>query len=353
MDRSNIIVKSVFGSHLYGTSTPESDQDFKVVFMPTWEQIVLNRVPRIANESTGLAHMKNTNKDKDTEIFSIYEFVRLACDGQTAQMDMLHTPKELLIHTSPIWEEIVANREKFYSKNIVSFCGYAKTQATKYSVKGDRMNCAKKVLDWFNNALTISRATTGYADMPMSDSDLSTFPTDEHIIFHPGTFDPKGNKIMPMYEVCNRKLTVSASLLYNKAIVKKFYDDYGARAKQAATNEGADWKAFSHAFRAVYQAIELFKNGTMTMPRPEAEFLLKVKTGQLEMKNLVPMLDDLLEQANQLRATSTLPEQPDREFWDKFLISKVEQNVVPANKIMMALHKESRKAQQQAIFHPQ
>lgn len=34
------IVKMVFGSFLYGTDTPESDKDYKGVFLPSWEEIL-------------------------------------------------------------------------------------------------------------------------------------------------------------------------------------------------------------------------------------------------------------------------------------------------------------------------
>jgi len=33
------IVEMVFGSHLYGTDTPESDKDYKGVFMPARDDI--------------------------------------------------------------------------------------------------------------------------------------------------------------------------------------------------------------------------------------------------------------------------------------------------------------------------
>ena len=56
MYKQEIIVKTIFGSHLYGTSTPESDNDFKGVFLPSKEQILLNEIPKSINEST-----KNNN----------------------------------------------------------------------------------------------------------------------------------------------------------------------------------------------------------------------------------------------------------------------------------------------------
>jgi len=34
------VVKIKFGSHLYGTTTPSSDMDFKSVFIPTREEIL-------------------------------------------------------------------------------------------------------------------------------------------------------------------------------------------------------------------------------------------------------------------------------------------------------------------------
>ena len=48
----NTIVKLVFGSRLYGTSTPESDKDFKGVFLPSREEILLGKIPKSLTEKT-------------------------------------------------------------------------------------------------------------------------------------------------------------------------------------------------------------------------------------------------------------------------------------------------------------
>ena len=44
MENKNFIIKSVFGSHLYGTDTPESDRDYKGIFIPSMEDCVLNQI---------------------------------------------------------------------------------------------------------------------------------------------------------------------------------------------------------------------------------------------------------------------------------------------------------------------
>ena len=48
-----IIVKMKFGAHLYGTATPDSDMDYKGIFLPTKEELLLGRVPKSYNYSTG------------------------------------------------------------------------------------------------------------------------------------------------------------------------------------------------------------------------------------------------------------------------------------------------------------
>ncbi len=40
----DLIVEMRFGSHLYGTATPQSDLDFKAVYLPAARDILLQRV---------------------------------------------------------------------------------------------------------------------------------------------------------------------------------------------------------------------------------------------------------------------------------------------------------------------
>ena len=40
----NLVVKMKFGSHLYGTSTPLSDIDYKAVYIPEARDIILQRI---------------------------------------------------------------------------------------------------------------------------------------------------------------------------------------------------------------------------------------------------------------------------------------------------------------------
>jgi hypothetical protein len=103
--------------------------------------------PKSHNYSTGKGDSRNTKNDVDTELYSLHYFIKLACDGQTVAMDMLHAPESMILKKSKIWDQIVENKQKFYTKNLKSFIDYARRQASKYGIKGSRINAALQVLE--------------------------------------------------------------------------------------------------------------------------------------------------------------------------------------------------------------
>lgn len=141
------IVKMIFGSHLYGTDTPDSDRDYKGVFLPERNDILLGRIPKHYSVKTKQgSDTRNTPDDVDTEFYSLHYFIELGKAGETAVLDMLHAPPDMLLETSPIWDAIVANRHRFYTRTLKALVGYARRQAAKYGIKGSRLNDVKRVL---------------------------------------------------------------------------------------------------------------------------------------------------------------------------------------------------------------
>ena len=245
-------------------------------------------------------------------MYSLHYFIHLACEGETVALDMLHCPNDMILIKSYIWDQIVSHRRKFYTKNLKAFIGYARRQASKYGIKGSRLNDAQRVLEVFRGVNDAS-GRCKLRDV------WDILPIGEHIIKHP----PNESNIR-MYEVCNRNIGELASIQYATDIVKKFCDAYGERARQAANNEGIDWKAVSHAFRAAYQVKQILTEGTITFPLKEAKELLMIKQGKLDYQTVVaPELDSLIEEVEILSAKSTLPEKVDRKFWDNFIIDTV------------------------------
>lgn len=303
----NIIVKMKFGSHLYGTATPDSDTDYKGIFLPTMPEVLLGRIPKSLQENTKTDDEKNTAQDIDVEIYSLHYFIKLACEGQTVALDMLHAPNNMIAITSPIWKRMVKERHRFYTKNLSAFVGYARKQAAKYGIKGSRLSAVKSVIDF----LELRNVECKLSDV------WEILPGGEHIYKHSAT--PENNDHR-MLEVCGRKLPETAHISYALSVFGKYYANYGARAKQAANNENIDWKAISHAMRAAFQVREILTEGTMRFPLDEAEYLIKVKQGLLDYQTqAAPRLEALMSEVETLSQRSTLPEKVDRIFWDDFI----------------------------------
>jgi len=309
------IVKMKFGSHLYGTNTKDSDTDYKGIFMPSKEQILLGRIPKCYSENTKTGEGKNTSEDIDSEIYSLHYFLELACQGQTVAIDMLYAPDNMILESSEIWKKIVAERKKFITKNMQAFVGYAMRQASKYGIKGSRLAAAKSVLNWIAKNMKSQHIYYEYKLKMFWDE----LPEGEHI--NKG-IDKNGLRI---YEVCGKKIQETVTFDYLLDVMVKFYDSYGARAKQAEQNKGIDWKAVSHAIRAAYQLRDLYINGTIVFPLEQADFIKDIKAGKLDYKKEVaPLLEELISSVRELAEASSYPEKVDRKYWDKFTIEEVE-----------------------------
>ncbi len=304
-DTDTHVVNILVGSHLYGTTTPQSDRDYKGVFLPSKEAILLGRIPKSCATSTSGDNVKNTAEDVDTELYSLHYFLQLACEGQTVALDMLHAPESMIVESSDIWRQIVSRRHRFYTRNLHSFVRYARRQASRYGVKGARLNAVKAVLDVLQPLAPERRLQDIWHLLPRME------------YCGEAGFDPQG---IPQYQVCDKLFQATVSVSYARPILEKFSQEYGARAQQAAENINIDWKAISHALRVAFQVKELLTAGTITFPRPEADLLIKVKTGQADyLTEIAPMLEGLMDEVGHLISVSPLPEQADRGYWDRFL----------------------------------
>lgn len=300
------IVEMTFGSHLYGTNSPSSDKDYKGVYLPSLNEMLLGSFPKSINENSKLdSSKKNTSTDTDREFYSLHYFLELARKGETVALDMLHAPPSAWLTSTPKWEYLVEHRSMFYTKNLSSLVGYARKQAAKYGVKGSRLAEAKRVLYVLQESM---KHGVRVHDI------LNFLPTGEHC----GVMEAEGVKF---YNVCGRKLTLNAYVHHYIPMVENFIKNYGDRARQAESNEGIDWKAVSHAFRAAYQVRGILRDGGFTYPLPYTDFIKDVKSGKLHFMNEVaPKLDALMDEVESLSKASTLPESVDRGEVDRVLL---------------------------------
>jgi hypothetical protein len=312
------IVTIKFGSHLYGTTTPNSDLDFKSVYIPDPQDILLQRVKGSINKSRPKAEKeKNLPGEIEEESYSLQRYLELLSEGQTVALDMLFAPQWSWINEncSIEWAQLLVQSHRLLTRKSTAFVGYCRQQANKYGIKGSRVAAARLALKTLNDLIekygttpklaqfegVIAQGISGVEHMLLIDIPLANGTMIRH------------------WDVCNRKLPFTSSIKNAYGIVQRLVDEYGQRALQAESQQGVDWKALSHAVRVGAQALEFLATANVTFPLPNAAHILAIKLGQLPYQEVSAEIEQLLVDVEVAATKSSLPDKPDYQWIDDFV----------------------------------
>lgn len=318
------IVTMHFGSHLYGTNTPNSDTDLKTVFIPNPRDIILGRVKDSIVTQTRLDKSpgaRNSSNDVDDDQISLQKFLKLITQGQPNALDMLFAPENMIVFKGDmfyIWQDILHNKHRLITRQAGSFLGYAREQANKYGIRGSRMGEAEETKNLFFDFYDTAQSLGIQGKVGDQSDILRAFAEGKEHCYIEKIKNPNGQEI-EHFVCCNRKVPFTVSIKEAYSIYKKLYDAYGERAKAAKNNEGVDWKALSHAVRVGRQAIELAKTGKIVFPLVYADHLLEIKQGQRDFDSVSNEISDLLIEVEKAFEESSLPDSADLEWVDDFV----------------------------------
>jgi predicted nucleotidyltransferase len=312
-ENNNRIVLMTFGSKLYGTNTPQSDTDYKGIFMASLNSIVLGKASKTLHENIVSKNKAGRNAPDavDSEQIELRKFIEDALNGQTYALDMLFAPMNNWLEFSDIWVDLVKNRSKLLSKNVRPYISYCRNQASKYGLKGSRLGELIRVKEWL-------------AGLPQNKnlSECSEGFQDSEFVKFVWLVDNKG-KDVPYLQVLEKKYPVNATVKRILEAITTKFEQYGARAREAMENEGIDWKAVSHAYRCIYQLEELAETGKITFPLIKADYIKEIKAGKKPWKEVNEELFELMESVVQKVENSTiLPKEPDRKFWEQWILKQ-------------------------------
>ncbi len=313
----DLIVEMRFGSHLYGTDTPQSDLDLKAVYLPNPRDILLQRVKAaIASSRPKASGEKNLPGDVDREAYSLQRYLALLAEGQTVALDMLFAPDSAMITPpKPLWREIQAKADRLVSRRASAFVHYCRQQASKYGIKGSRVATARKALALLTDA---EERLGTVARLEQIAAELADFAVTEHVALV-DLPTPGGGSIRHL-ELCGRKMAFTASIKTGREIAQRLVGEYGQRALQAERSEGVDWKALSHAVRVGREAVELFTTGRITFPLAYADHIRRIKSGTIPYEAVAAEIEDLLDEVEAAAASSELPEKPDQATIDELVL---------------------------------
>jgi len=296
----NIVCEMLFGSHLYGLDTPNSDKDYKGIILPSKNEILLGKSNYHVDRSSNSSSSKNTKDDIDRSFYTLSYFIDMACKGDSTPIDMIHGSSDKVLHDSDIWQFIVANRTRFYTKSMKSYVGYCKKQAAKYGIKGSRLGELERaltILNKYSNNDVIN-------DVQIEESDIVRW------------IDYKDNRYL---EICGSKFQDNLRISYAKDTLSKIFDRYGERTKLAKLNQSVDWKSLSHACRVGYQTYHILNDNGFEYPLAESNYILDIKLGKLPFLEVEQTLTQLVNDIEQLSMKSNYPIEVDRTFWDNFI----------------------------------
>lgn len=274
------------GSHLYGTNTPQSDTDYKGIFLPSKDQCFLQEYKKSIDYSSGKGDSKNSEDDVDIQLWSLQYFLKLVSTGETNALDLLYsfTFPRMMIYKHRIMERIFSNYTKLYNiKDCKAFVGYAIGQAKKYGIKGSRLGVLKVICEYTRGWID------GYVDTHGSIDGIKLNMILMGIVenYHDSSFcflkDINGIESLVLCGKVHQG-TITVKEFYKR--IETHYNGYGERAKLAEQNKGIDWKALSHATRALTQMKQLIHMGSIYFPLHNAEYLMNIKMGNMSFKEV-------------------------------------------------------------------
>ena len=359
-----LIYLSQYGSHLYGLNTENSDLDFRGVYIPNIDDVILHKDKDEINTELWITRhlpdreIKNdgeyiwTEVDRvesikvDVKIFSLQKFIQLCSKADTNALDLLFSMDALDDNLEQWWYQetnfindhqaetyvpfwgLLGNKDKLINTDrLESPITYAFKQATKYSIKGERRQVMLNLLKHVNTYLFLD---TTPADVP-----LSRFMTD--FIYQDGTpvinqyidgkhvkidvLDNKGKKEKYLY-VCGVQHQFNLELKrFAQRLEEKINKEYTSQRTIDAA-DGNDWKALSHAIRVLLEIKELLDTGNIQFPLKNKQFLLDIKLGKVEREYIDNFFNQELSNILERVQKNELGWEYDEEFWNKFILEE-------------------------------
>lgn len=78
-----VLFRTVYGSALYGTSTPNSDADYVTIYLPSLTEVLVGRLPqKVRESSTNKGDGKNVSSDVDEKFVTVQKFASDFYEGK-------------------------------------------------------------------------------------------------------------------------------------------------------------------------------------------------------------------------------------------------------------------------------
>jgi len=316
MNRKTLF-KCKSGSHLYGLNTPDSDEDYVSIFMPTSHDLLsLQKCEMIDNSKVVKGENgRNTAEAIDDTSYSLPRYLHLTLQCNPNLTELLFAPKEVILETSDIYKELRSNRHLILSKRAYdSFMGFAISQRKKLEYKRVRFTELCSAIDYLEKE----------CNTLLQDQTANNMTEDVASYLNKTVKNYKGSK----HTTESFHKGLPTKIIYDKMIHER--DNYGWRLHTDSFKTlGYDTKFASHTIRLLVECEMLLRDKKLTFPIPEKEHydIMQVKTGQVQIEDFYTMCTLYEDRCRNALEKTTLPEQPEWKRMNDWLVKKLMQEI--------------------------
>ena len=318
-----------YGSSLYGTTTPTSDVDWKVVYLPKFDALLRNdRVSNVKELPVGKADgEKMKANEEETEYIPLQVFLNDFFAGQTyavelafamlaGESDVAHAESSYSLRVQWMVKDLTS---RFLHSNLKGMLGYAVGQATKYGMKTQRFLQAQTLLKMVEKDFEPYNLENPDEVVEFESLRLRDRPELLAALLATGTCKYEA----PSVENGNQEFIVlpnkksfpyGVKWTYFVRNLKGTLQEYGHRVRTSL--DGEDWKALMHALRISQQVLELHTSGKMNFPRANREELLSVRRGEVAKDEVLERFAAVMQQLEEPGVLPELTEELAEEFSD-------------------------------------
>ncbi|WP_300662213.1 nucleotidyltransferase domain-containing protein [Fluviicola sp.] len=333
-----LLLKCISGSRAYGLQTPQSDTDYKGIFIsPKREYFNLSHQEQINNETNDIVY------------YEWKKVVELLGKNNPTILELLATQGDCVLYKHPLLEQLKVS--DFLSKMCCqTFAGYAQSQVKK--ARGLKKKISnpmeperKEIVDfcYVISGLSVSPLRKWLFDNQLKQTDCGlvklTHMRDMYALFHQsqspdlslkGIFSgtdsndvsvssiPKGIEPLTLMSFNKDAYSIHCReyAQYWEWIEKRNESRY-----QSTVSHGKNYDAknMMHTFRLLNMAEEIAREGVLHVKRPDRDFLMSIREGRFEYEELLKQAEDQVLKIEELFEKSTLPQEPDLEKLEELL----------------------------------
>lgn len=338
-ENRNLLLKCISGSRAYGLDTPQSDTDYKGIFIsPKPVFYGSHFADQLANETNDIVY------------YEWKKFIDLLGKNNPTIIELLATPSDCTLYKHPLIADL--RTEDFLSKLCCqTFAGYAQSQIKK--ARGLNKKISNPVEPVRKEIPDFCFVIDGMDVIPLSqwlaarnfdhsDCGLVKIPhmRDAYAFFHRS--QTNGISLKGIYSGADSNDILLSSIpkgIQPLSLMSFNKDAYSIHCKEYAQywewiekrNESRyqstishgknyDAKNMMHTFRLLHMAEEIAREGKVFVRRTEREFLMNIREGKFEYEDLLTQAEEKVQLIEELFEKSDLPEEPDLQKLEELLI---------------------------------